>query len=146
MKNLIITSILFAMSGCTMFSGPSVNEAVSQANNGYSDSSSYNICKRSDMAELVDWVESRPLRERYYNNNNSFKSPWKKGEKVPNMFGGPPLVMDGEDYSVDISYHWHNIMLDDGRSICYPRVVLLNGEKSHPEITGRTLSSYAYEI
>ena len=64
MKNLIITSILFAMSGCTMFSGPSLEDAIRQANSG-GMLSDYKHCSKSDMSELVNWVESRSLKEKF---------------------------------------------------------------------------------
>ncbi len=128
------------MSGCTMFSGPSLEDAIRQANSG-GMLSDYKHCSKSDMSELVNWVESRSLKEKYYSNHNSFESSYKEGEVVESMFGGP-MVMSGKNWSVQTEYYWGTDATPEGEPICIPAVSLVQGTVTHDMVTGRSLESY----
>ena len=146
MKYLMITSVIFALSGCTMFSGPSVNEAISQANRtknlGYINPGAIE-CSNSDMADLVDWVESRPLEERYVSNNHYIENTRERGEVYE--FWGEEFVSDGEDWSIPIEYGWRKELTETGRDfVCVPYVSMAQGIFYHDDVRNRSLTSYIY--
>ena len=138
MKNLIITSILFAMFGCTMFSGPSLEEALNQANSEGPPKDHIWSCSESQMAELVDWVESRPLKEKFISKHTSKFTVVDEEILHENDTNHPvSWYHDGEYYIIPMQYFWHrgwqyewfdNDTSYGFRSFCIPAVYLITQE------------------